>query len=532
MDTQTDHNLISYSSFAFEQRLNDIAWPIKCHWAKHFPIRIVTHVEYAAIDFDYVYVHPDLSGCNDSVLFCMMAHEWAHRMVSPKSQGAHQRIIESVAKSLNINQRLAHLVSAPAIEAIVDRCNCEIEAWNTTYRQGFTEAFTRFVEILQQKKLETADADTTELELNKMILAMRLANVNTDSLPAYIRPCEIQARNMLSILFDGWDESSDATDPDHIKKITRFSEAFHAWLPKDLLNDYQRLEELLAQIVNTLDDVTQALITEHGSAGRVKNANAKRASRTGEMCVTEAREEIFDLALTRQVTDHLMHQAHKHRQITGLWQPGHAFSKLDMKRSFRCSPILIAGMTTRRKIDSNRVVHVEGGKQIKLCLLVDDSASMTGNEARFSRSICEGINRFASLKELHLGLITFGSDIHIALPPQRRYHRLTHAFTKLNGNLGGTNLLPALQKLAHFVESDVDITHAVLISDASFYDWDECAGVIDEILTCIKLTVLMINCDMPEDLIKTLKCNPDTISFFKVDPFETPSHAILEEIIR
>jgi len=48
------NNAIATTTHAgFLTRLNTIAWPIKCHWAKHFPIQVLIDddVGMAPIDF-------------------------------------------------------------------------------------------------------------------------------------------------------------------------------------------------------------------------------------------------------------------------------------------------------------------------------------------------------------------------------------------------------------------------------------------------------------------------------------------------
>jgi len=228
MDTQTEQNNYAYISSAFEQRLNDISWPIKCHWAKYFPIKIITteDIDVAAIDFEKVYVHPLLSQADDAVLFCILAHEWAHRMVSPKSVGVKKRIIEAVADALTLDLNRASLVSAPAIELIVDRSNSDIQLWSETYQQGFITCFSSFIEDMQKKNINAPKTGQQNIEFNKMMLALRLANMSDRPLPTYIRHHESRAREMISILFDGWIGYNDASDPDHIKRIIHFSQAF------------------------------------------------------------------------------------------------------------------------------------------------------------------------------------------------------------------------------------------------------------------------------------------------------------------
>ena len=520
---------------ALPDRLNAIAWPIKCHWAKHFPIQVLIDddVGMAGMDFSQVYVHPDLAGFDDDTLFCILAHEWAHRMVSPKSHQAGRRIFAAVAGALDLEPVIAQFIAAPAIELIVDRSNAEVAHWGERYTYGFNAAFRS---IVQQQRLKERRKDQKRGErapgrvAYQMILALRMANMLDGALPAYITALEDDARALIATLFEDWRGYDDADDPDHIRKIIRFSKAFYDWLPQELLQEREQLLRLLKTIARQLDMLSALLASRPDEAGATRHKG--KPSGSGAVSHSQAATRRFDLGLTRQVTDHLMQQSHKPRQITGLWQPGHPFSQLDLKRSVRCAPKLIPGMTTRRKTDSARIRHIERGRKLKLCLVVDDSGSMGGDEARFSRSICEGVNRFAAFSDIHLGLITFGSDIDICLPPQRRYGQLTRALSKLDGNLGGTNLKPSLAQLLQFIASDPEISHAMLITDASFSDWDACLPIMNALLAQIRMTVLMINSEIDDAVLEAARAHPNAITAFRIDPNQPPAANILEEIIR
>ncbi|MDX8395864.1 MAG: VWA domain-containing protein [Mariprofundaceae bacterium] len=514
----------------FEQQLKTLAWPIQCYWAKYFPIKVITTepIDVAAMDYTQVYMHPTLITFHDDVLFCILAHEWAHRMVSPKSIDAGHRIIEAVAAALHVDFELAQLISDPAIELIVDRSNCEIKLWHHRYKAGFIESFTFFADELKKTSFASADMDSEMLQFQQMMLALRIANVSTASLPAFIRHKEKDARILIDILFEDWYGCADLENKDHIGKIVRFSKAFYSVLPQELLDRRALLHQLLSKLSDLMANLADYSSShQHGDE---KHTTINIDSSNNSM--TRHQDNPFDIRLTRQITDHLLKSAHQSRQITGLWQPGHSFAKLDYKRSFRCSPALIPGITTRRNTDSSRSCHLESGSKLRVCLLVDDSGSMAGEEATFARSICEGINRFAALKDMYLGLITFGSKIGIASPPERRYHRMTKALSMLDGNLGGTNLLPALQRLSQYVESDRELGHALIITDASFSDWDQCQQPISEILAQINITILLINSHIPEQILEPLKSYQYKLNVFKVDPSKPTNIAILEEIIR
>ncbi len=514
----------------FEQQLKTLAWPIQCYWAKYFPIKVITTepIDVAAMDYTQVYMHPTLTKFHDDVLFCILAHEWAHRMVSPKSIDAGHRIIEAVAAALHIDFELAQLLSDPAIELIVDRSNCEIKLWHHRYQAGFIESFRFFSDELKRTSFASANMDSEMLQFQQMIIALRMANVSTDSLPAFIRHQEKSVRILIDLLFEDWYGSADLEDKDHIGKIIRFSKAFYKALPQELLEQRALLHQLLSQLSDLM--VNLADYSSRHQDGKKNHAIEIAVSDSNH--ITQNEDNPVDIQLMRQVTDHLLKQAHQARQISGLWQPGHPFAKLDYKRSFRCSPTLIPGMTTRRNTDSSRISHLKPGKRLRLCLIVDDSGSMAGEEATFARSICEGINRFAAVKDFHIGLITFGSEIGIAYPPERRYYRLSKALAELDGTLGGTNLLPALQRLSQYIESDRDISHAMLITDASFSDWEQCQQPISEILHQIKITILLINSGIPDQILKPIKQHRHAINMFKVDPSEATDIAILEELIR
>jgi len=531
MDHTTTKYHTSLHNSAFEQRLNDIAWPIKCHWAKYFPIRIVTseHIDFAAINYEHVYIHPKLVTFDDDVLFCILAHEWAHRMVSPKSIEMRKKIICAVSKKLSISEQLAKLVSDPAVELIVDRSNNEIEQWKDSYCKGFCDSFNAFVEDLKKRQSSSEKRDQDILEVHQLMLALRIANISDDTLPSFIRHKENEARELINILFEDWNGCDDSADPNHINKITRFAKELYKHIPNTILKNEDLKLNLLQQLLQQLGELKTALIqlVQHdGQLGEGKQAGIS----IGNPQNTE--HTVFDLKITRQVTNHLIKQAFRARQITGLWQPGHPISKLDVKRSYRCSPHFVAGVTTRRKTDSSRLQPTASGKKLRLSMIVDDSGSMRGDEAKYSRSICEGINRFSAILDRHIGLITFGGDVDTAIPPGRRYQQMTKSLAKLDGNLGGTNLLPALKTLLAHLEADREITHALLITDASFSDWNSCENPLNEILTQVNMTVLMINTDIPSEIIISLAERRQAISFFKVDPSVSHQTAILEEIIR
>jgi len=529
MNKKTITKKFSYQINAFVQRLNAIAWPIKCYWAKYFPIEVIVDddVGVAAMDYERILIHPKVEQFSENVLFTILAHEWAHRMASPKSITAKQRIIDAVATDLKINIEVARLISAPAIELIVDRTNCDVESWSEVYQEGFTDSFNIFLKELETESIAASDVDNGKLDFQKMQFALRLANVSLNKLPSYIRHHEVQARILIDELFKDWQGHSERDDPDHIRKIIRFSRAYYEWLPAELLQQPELLKNLLGQFGDLITMLTELIDTS-------KNNSISRHSSSGRHKVNTNQhgKAIFDMRLTRQVTDHLLNMAHKPRQITGLWQSGHSFSKLDLKRSFRCSPVLISGLTTRRKTESSRIHNFEKGKKSRVCLIIDDSGSMVGDGAKFSRSISEGINRFASQKDVHIGLITFGSEIDVSFMPDRKYQQVSKALSTLDGNLGGTNLLPALKQVIQFIESDREMTHVILMTDACISDWINSQKLITEILQHLSMTVLMINSDIPEEINKVINESNHSMHFLKVDPTTSTQLSILEEIIR
>ncbi|RMH41496.1 MAG: hypothetical protein D6694_08860, partial [Gammaproteobacteria bacterium] len=398
---QTPNNHPALASL--ESRLETIAKPIRHHWAKHFPIHVIRDkdVGIAAIDFQRIYVHPNAARFDDSMLFCILAHEWAHRMVSPKSGAIRQRIVNEVASALNVTEAVATVVSEPAIELIVDRSNAEIADWAEAYVRGFVSSFNRIVKEEEQAHSGKVGHDRHLLDFNRMLLALRLTNISEDRLPDWIQAHESQARLMVSELFSDWTGwCDDAADPDHVGKIVRFSKRFYQWIPKQLLASSANLLSYLPAILMRLDMLMPLM---DGGVLPAPNFDTFPLIRE-EGSESDALE--FDLSLTRQVTDHLLSEAREFRKRVGVWQLGQSFSALDLKRSARTYNKLIPGITTRRRSNSSRVGKRNGTEQLRMCLVVDDSASMNGREALFARSLCEGVNRFAAHRGFHIGLIT------------------------------------------------------------------------------------------------------------------------------
>ena len=509
---------MTYDHVTFQARLNTVASPIGSFWGKYFPIRVLDEflsVPVAYMDFKKVYVRSGLAALDDDHLRCILAHEWAHRMVSPASPGTGMEIVRRVADALNISLLHAKTLSDPAIELIVDRANCGLPPVSNIYAPILFDVIEG---LRNSKEFSQERSDGSDL-----IFALRLANLlGISNLPPDLRDMEKHVAPLLEELFSDWNGHEDEEDPIHINRIIRFSRQL-----AELLRDIESNLRIIALATERIEDATTGLGSVPESPDPAKGPGGSNEDLPARPRTRPQPE--LNLALCRTVTNHLLNTARRGRPHTIIWQPSHPLHKLDFKRSVRCHPKLIPGLTTRMRGEGRRITR-RTGNRMSICLVVDDSCSMAAH-AIFSRSVCEGILRFAESRDFPIGIITFGALVGEARRPEKRHAEISRVISELNGRLGGTRLCPALKVLSGFLNNERDITHVILITDAEIDDLNEATSeVFRRIREDIRITSLIINQDVPADYIK--EAGEGNEKMFRLNP-DRPLHAgILEEIIR
>jgi len=163
-----------------------------------------------------------------------------------------------------------------------------------------------------------------------------------------------------------------------------------------------------------------------------------------------------------------------------------------------------------------------------MCLIVDNSISMDGLPALFTRSICQGINAYCRQKKYPLGLIGFSEDVDFSLPPGNQYKKIVQLLSKIHGNHYGTALTPPLMYLESFSDSDKKINHALIISDAEASDWADCDAILKNLLSKMTLTILLINTHIPPELEHVMITHKHQIRICQIDPHSVDNQEIKE----
>jgi Mg-chelatase subunit ChlD len=534
MTFDSRQNATPFADKRLLERLNRIAWPIKRHWAKHYPIRLTSEheISHAATDYQQVLVNRSMARFDDASLFVLLAHEWMHRMGSPKSLEIRRRIFDLVEQSVNLPAPFLVQGVNLAIELIVDQTNCDVAEWGYQY----TQAHSLLLEDILQtvgKTLASANSESKHTHWTACVgLATRRLMVNRDPLPEAFEKYRLPAMALVNSLRENWPGTGapdDPDDPDHIGKITRFVRKFSELIPRPLPSTASPLDDLI-QLLGQIERDLRRLPGNSLHPPRI--AQSGQQSSTSRSRSNGNYDRDFDTRIVRTVSARLFQAARKARPLTGLWQPGQPVSRLDLKRSQRVWPGLIPGLTTHRYVSSGRLSRHRGVLRHRLCLVVDDSGSMGGNEARFARSLAQGVTQFAALRQIETGLITFGGDVDVREPPGTRYHTLTRHLQRLDGKLGGTCLGPALARVEELFRANETLTQLFLITDAEVADLEESEAALTRILRETHMIVLLINSEIPDAFHKRFGKLAAKVRFYKADPRRPPENSWLEELFK
>lgn len=264
------------------------------------------------------------------------------------------------------------------------------------------------------------------------------------------------------------------------------------------------------------------------SSETIEGLQVKIQTSSSSEQITSNNEIVFNQNLVNEIRGYLLRTYQGSRLQFNTWSFTDPFYKLNLKRSYRKTSTLLPGLTTKKDDYIKNSCSVIKHQHLNLCIIVDDSASMNGYPALFCRSITQAINEFMSIIDKPISLISFGSQIEISMQPSFRYHEISNALSAINGDLGGTNLLEPFTLLSQWLEENEQINHLLLITDAEISDWDNLSTPVIEILSKIKITILLLNSEVPQEFSLVSHKN---MSIFQINPDEPFNNAILEEIV-
>lgn len=491
-------------------RANRLALPIKKKWGKHFPIVEVKtgQIEWAAIDFNHILLGEQAAEATDAELELFLMHEWMHRIGLPKSPAnndhIHDAVRQGVGKALDAVRGPVDL----AIELIVDRLNMDQPDTGKRYRETGGLFFEQHI------LLENPYPGTPKLQTPVSGL-FRLANFQVQINDERWEASGEVISGLLDCLFQDWPGDGNPNDVDDllfIARITRFT--------RDFLREFPSLPEFDL-------DVTAPWIIYRP----IRTHWADNELRLDEMDMApQALHQRFDLSLSRQITDRLFTSTFDTVMTTGRWLPGHPLQWLDIKRSYRTWHEIIPGRTTRRQIPGKRLSQKQASRGKRMLLVLDDSGSMNGKRALFARSLAHGVALYCARRKIETGLITFGAEVDTVIFPSHRLSSLCDHLAVLNGNLGGTNLHPALAQALR-IQQTTSLSNLVLITDAEAYDWDRVEKQLLQLATACKITLFLINGELNPEAREQLSRTRHPIRIFRIDPDTRLEQHHLKELV-
>ncbi len=509
------------------ERATEQLKPIAKFWSTHYKIKYGNNPDALAyIDFQNIYVNPEYDYLSDVELQALLLHEYGHRFIAPGKLSVNQRkeIITKTFSACGIESKVhtnhfdskhkvIYLLINIAYDLIVDRFYIKHNHWKSVYEQGFVKInYDLFVKNLNKAQ---DCLNEQQIHLQSILSGITYFNlISKKSTQKKHRPYRKHCKPFLKIIHNKQLELDD-----RVSQLV--SALFKIFIS---CSGSHRLETLLIELLKNLYRLNDAQINSISQLNTAPGTDkfTLEAPENTDMPMQ------INTSLSNEIQGYLLQTYQGTRKFYTKWSLSDQFTKLNLKRSYRKSNILLPGLTTKKDEFSEITQSVIKHQALNVCIMVDDSGSMSGQPALFCRSITQAVNEFLSLIDKPVSLISFGSDINLSMPPSYHYQEITRYVSNLNGSLGGTNLNEPLIMLNQWLENNETINHLLLITDAEVGDWNNLTPLISTLLESIKITILLINAEIPEafDLLNHRK-----LSVFKINPEITFDHAILEELV-
>lgn len=499
--------------YQFLSRLRSIASPIAKRWGVWYPLKIIQEKEIVGgyTDLREVFVHKHGQLLSDAQLHSILAHEWMHCMEMPRTRARQCYFMETVAARLGRREMWIGPALALAMELLVDHFNCQVEEWGDEY----SVTTWKLLELGWRERGEKASA------LAGLIIATRLLVLKKELPTKLERYRKIAQTGIDALLGKDLIKVScprKISDDTYLERMTDFCVAIGSRLDgADALSIETGMELLIERVSSGLPGIeTRTIGKRQGSL--VQSLSSKK----------HTNREDFDPKIVHKVGDVLRWHRNSEPRI-GIWYEGHPLTQLDMKRSYRIAPVLVPGLSTRRRMAGERVAIASGAECDTRVLVVDDSGSMDGEPARLARSLAEGLNRMSASVQLEIGLLVFASEVVYQIEPGYRYDEIRAVLKTLHGDSGGTSLLPAIQALME-MHRRRPLTHLVIISDAKTDDWTQALQPLLKELT-LRMSIILINERIPAELRVAVKRRyADRIRLVQVDPGTVAEKEWIKEI--
>lgn len=480
-------------------------------------------------DISTVYVHPSITVLENKYLKPLVLQSAALQYLYPSSWGIHQSLVEEAHAESRLSISVIENALYFAYELIADRYLGQASHWADTYRASMKD-IQRWLFGAVESKLENAISanDISEavnlkemlpdtLRKSLVMAAIRQYNLHPFGCSRFIKMFRSDAQNWLLLLFGSAFNELGFTMISR-KSVLEFAIAWSREFPA-------------LSPSNITVEIVDAMTSGDLDLYALSNIGGERIDQGSVYVANPEYATVFDITLVDAIRSSLNRGlTHPDSERTGIWQLSHPLSTLDAKRSIKSSPKLFPGLTARRK-SKQSVPRSKSDRSKGLCLIVDDSASMSGKRALLARSFGEAINRYCSELSKPIGLITYGSDVDKQIEPFRDYHCITRALMALDGHLGGTRFQPVIKLISSMIE-DCYADQLVWITDAGLSDWQSIGNELGEASRRFPMTILLINRNVPRPLKKLMIQSESKLKAFRLNTESTAITHCVEELIR
>ena len=160
-----------------------------------------------------------------------------------------------------------------------------------------------------------------------------------------------------------------------------------------------------------------------------------------------------------------------------IWMMGMSMRQLQLEETIQRHGELLANITTLRRAYRERGPESAIGSAAHICCIIDDSGS-TSSETIFREQEAAFAALLSARRKRDLfSLVAFGSQVTRSMEPGFDYSSGEDLVCGLQGESGGTALMPALQRALEFTERR-EGTSVLVFTDTGVGDMDACLPVL------------------------------------------------------
>ena len=409
---------------------------------------------------------------SDEALSCLLLHEWGHRCLSPRT--VEQAMWWQLMARLE-GVRAAREAINIACDLLVDRWYIDHPGVGARYREIERQSQLEFLATpLAQRRMEadpslaflTAcyaqiggwQADLADLRLDRDLARAVLDQLfdERQSLDDRIRGFLRAAASVLRTCGEQAPFGSQrrTAGPGSGGPLPTLLGSPHPWIGPDW--DAGRLVRLL--VAHPLPVPASVLEEE---CGPLLAREVRGQVRVLESLVRVERDVARLVAVARG----------QRAEGSTSWRIGDPSHELDAVLTLERAGLLLPGITTlRRRRGRNPVPEAA---LPRLCLIVDNSGSTTGEVIESELDAAVALLEAARRLRVEAGAIVFGSGVHAAVEPGSEHMAIARLFAALHGQSGGTELAPALARAAAMLPASGQSMATVIFTDSYVYDSDD-----------------------------------------------------------